>query len=451
MQKIYYNVFIGFNLTSDNYMKGVEEMINEDCINEIMNMIKEETIPAIGCTEPVAVAYAAAFGKKYIKGDIHRMDILVSKNIYKNGKSVIIPNTNEWGLDLAAALGILGGDPEDGLLILRNVNLDTISEAHKMIDEGRITVNYLERSPDVYVSVILTNYDEKVELVLSGKHNHVTEVLYNGNIVYENKLKDSDTSSYNILKDLTFKEMREIAEKIHIEDLEFIQDGIDMNKKAAENGISGEKGLKLGAALNKLQHSGKIQLDSSTKARILTAASADARMGGSDCPIMTSAGSGNQGLGVVLPITVVAEDNNVEREKLLRAVFYAHMINKYVKIYTGKLSAMCGCAIAAGIGSSSAIAWMLGGNDEEIAGAATNMLSNLTGMICDGAKETCALKLSTSAGEAVLSALLALEGIIVKPNIGIVGNSIECTIKNVGTLCKEGLVQADDVIVGIIQ
>lgn len=426
-------------------------MINEDCMKEVLNMIKEETIPAIGCTEPVAVAFAAAFAKKYLKGDIHKMDILVSKNIYKNGKSVIIPNTNEWGLDLAAALGIFGGDPNDGLLILKNVNLDTISEAHKMIDEGRITVNYIQKSPDIYVSVILTNYDEKVELVLSGKHNHITQVLYNGHLVYEDQLIDADTSSYNLLKNLTFKEMRKIAEDIHIKELEFIQDGVDMNKKAAENGLLGEKGLKLGATLNSLQNSGKIQVDSSTKARILTAASADARMGGSDSPIMTSAGSGNQGLGVVLPITVVAEDNNVEREKLLRAVFFAHMINKYVKIYTGKLSAMCGCAIAAGIGSSSAIAWMLGGDDEEISGAATNMLSNLTGMICDGAKETCSLKLSTSAGEAVISALLALEGIIVKPNVGIVGSSIECTIKNVGTLCKEGLIQVDDVIVGIIQ
>ena len=426
-------------------------MSYEDKIKYLLNMVKDETVPAIGCTEPVAVAFAASFAKKYMNNEIKNMDILVSKNIYKNGKSVIIPNTEEWGLDLAAALGVIGGNSEDGLMILRNINLNLIEKAHKMIDEERITVNYLENSPDVHVEVVLTNSEEKVELILTDKHNHIETVMYNGEKVYEDKLAEGKAASYTALKDLTFKEMRMIAEDIELEDIRFIEDGIKMNKEAAENGILGSKGLKLGAALYKLQKEGKLNSDPSMRARILTAASADARMGGGDCPIMTSAGSGNQGLGVILPIVVVAEDNEIEEERLFRAIFFAHIINKYVKIYTGKLSAMCGCAIAAGIGSTSAIAWILGGNDEQIAGAATNMLSNLTGMICDGAKENCALKLSTSAGEAVLSAFMALEDIIVKPNIGIVGETIEDTIKNVGILCKEGLIQANDVIVGIIK
>ncbi|MDR7855597.1 L-serine ammonia-lyase, iron-sulfur-dependent, subunit alpha [Tissierella sp.] len=426
-------------------------MSYDNKVEYLLNMVKDETVPAIGCTEPVAVAFAAAYAKKYLNDEIDRMDILVSKNIYKNGKSVIIPNTIEWGLDLAAALGVIGGNPDDELMILRNVDLELIDKAHNMIDEGRITVNYLENSPDVYVEIILSNNKEKVELILNGKHNHIEKVVYNGEIVYENPLNEEIASSNSILKELSFKEIRRIAEEINIEDIRFIEDGIIMNKNAAEDGLAGGKGLKIGSALYKLQKEGKINADSSMRARILTAASADARMGGSDCPIMTSAGSGNQGLGVVLPIMVVAEDNEIHRDKLIRGVFFAHIINKYVKMYTGKLSAMCGCAIAAGIGSSSAITWILGGNDEQIAGAATNMLSNLTGMICDGAKENCALKLSSSAGEAVLSAFLALENVIVKPNIGIVGNNIEETIKNVGTLCKEGLIQANDVIVGIIQ
>lgn len=426
-------------------------MLYEDKVKYLLNMVKDETVPAIGCTEPVAVAFAASFAKKYMNNEIEKMDILVSKNIYKNGKSVILPNTKEWGLDLAAALGVIGGDWEDGLMILRNINSSLIEKAHKMIDEGRITVNYLDNSPDVHVEVILINSEEKVELILTGKHNHIEKVLYNGEKVYEDELLEGKAPSYTILKELTFKEMRMVAENVELEDIRFIEDGIKMNKQAAENGILGGKGLNLGATLYKLQKEGKINSDSSMKARILTAASADARMGGSDCPIMTSAGSGNQGLGVVLPIVVVAEDNEIEQERLLRAIFFAHIINKYVKIYTGKLSAMCGCAIAAGIGSSSAITWLLDGNDEQIAGAATNMLSNLTGMICDGAKENCSFKLSTSAGEAVLSAFMALQDIIVKPNIGIVGETIEDTIKNVGVLCKEGLIQANDVIVGIIQ
>jgi L-cysteine desulfidase len=426
-------------------------MVYEERKSYLLNMVREETVPAIGCTEPVAVAYAAAVGKKYLDVPMEKMNILVSKNIFKNGKSVIIPNTEEWGLDLAAALGVVEGNSDDGLLVLKNVNQNSLHIAHRIIDEGRVTVSYLEESPDVYVEVCLVGTNNKVEVILKDSHNHIDKVIVNETIVYEEKAKENKRSSYSILKEMNFKDIRKIAEEIPLEDILFIEEGIAMNRKAAENGISGKKGLKLGAALYKLQKDGKIYGDASTKARILTAASADIRMGGGDCPIMTSAGSGNQGLGVILPVMVVAEENDIEKEKLLRAIFLAHVINKYVKIYTGKLSAMCGCSIAAGIGASAGITWMLGGTDEEISGAAQNMLSNLTGMICDGAKETCAFKLSTSAGEAVLSAYLALEDIIVKPNIGIIGSSIEETIKNVGTLCKDGLSYADNIIVDIIQ
>lgn len=426
-------------------------MVYEDRKSYLLNMVREETVPAIGCTEPVAVAYAAAVGKKYLNVPMEKMNILVSKNIFKNGKSVIIPNTEEWGLDLAAVLGVVEGNSDDGLLVLKNVNQNSLHTAHRIIDEGRVTVNYLEESPDVYVEVCLAGTNNKVEVILKDSHNHIDKVIVNETIVYEEKSKENKRTSYSVLKEMNFKDIREIAEEIPLKDILFIEEGIAMNRKAAENGISGKKGLKLGAALYKLQKDGKIYGDASTKARILTAASADIRMGGGDCPIMTSAGSGNQGLGVILPVMVVAEENDIEKEKLLRAIFLAHVINKYVKIYTGKLSAMCGCSIAAGIGASAGITWMLGGTDEEISGAAQNMLSNLTGMICDGAKETCAFKLSTSAGEAVLSAYLALEDIIVKPNIGIIGSSIEETIKNVGILCKDGLSYADNIIVDIIQ
>ena len=192
-------------------------------------------------------------------------------------------------------------------------------------------------------------------------------------------------------------------------------------------------------------------MDGPTKARILTAAAADMRMGGENCPIMTSAGSGNQGIGVVIPIYVIAQQNAIEKEKLLRALFYAHIINKYIKVYTGKLSAICGCAIAAGVGASIGITWMLGGNDDQIAGAASNMLSNLTGMVCDGAKETCSLKLSTASTESIFAAYLALEGVIARPNIGLLGNNIEQTIRNLGILSTKGFIDIDYIIVDIIK
>ncbi|WP_353096542.1 L-serine ammonia-lyase, iron-sulfur-dependent, subunit alpha [Tissierella praeacuta] len=423
-------------------------MINEDKKQYLLNIVKKETVPAIGCTEPVAVAYAAATANKYMDADIEKVAVLVSRNIFKNGKSVMIPNTEEWGLELAAALGIVAGNPDDGLMVLKSINEEHVKLAHKLIDEEKITVGYLESSPDVYVEIHLISNDKKVEVILKDSHNHIEIIKVDGEIIYSDILEEKKNISFNLLKEMTFEEIRKIIESFSIEDVSFIKDGINMNKEAAYNGLKFNKGLKLGYTLNKLQ--GENKIDIFTKARILTAASADIRMGGGNCPIMTSAGSGNQGLGVVLPIVAVAEENNVEEEKLLKAVFFGHVVNKYIKLYTGKLSSMCGCAIAAGVGAAVGITWMLGGNDEQISGAANNLFSNLTGMICDGAKETCSFKLSTSAGEAVLSAYLALENVIVKPNVGIVGSTIEKTIENVGTLCNEGLSQADSVIVNII-
>lgn len=426
-------------------------MKNNRITRELLKMVKQDTIPALGCTEPVAVAYVAAVASKYALGEFDNIEIKVSKNIYKNGKFVIIPNTNEMGLDLAGALGFLCGNLDAGLMVLKDIDNRIVNLGQDMVRLGKVSVEYLENTPDIYVNILVNNSKGNVEVELRDSHTHIEWVKVNGEIVYEGRLNSKNNLSMDFLKEMTFKEIRKICETIPLGELIFIEEGIEMNKRAAERGINEDKGLRIGAAFRRLQKEGKLCTDASTKARILTAASADIRMGGGDCPIMTSGGSGNQGLGVILPITIVAEEQEVEKEKLIRAIFFGHIINKYVKIYTGKLSAMCGCAIAAGIGASAGISWILGGDDQQIEGACQNMLSNLTGMICDGAKETCAFKLSTSAGEAVIAAYLAKEGVIVRPNIGIIGNSIENTIENVGILCKEGLAQADTIIVEMIK
>lgn len=426
-------------------------MKNNELMWKLLNMVKEDAVPALGCTEPVAVAYAAAMAKKYLTGTIDNISIAVSRNIFKNGKSVIIPNTNEWGLDLAGALGVLDGNSDNCLMVLKDINENTIEIAHGLIKDDKIKVDCVENTSDIYVNIVVKSSEEIVEVVLTNSHTHIEWVKVNGKIVFQNNLDDEDKVSADFVKKMSFKEIRQICETIPLEELEFIEDGIEMNKRAAKRGMEEGKGLKIGATMRKLQEEGKLCVDAPTQARILTAAAADIRMGGGNCPIMTSGGSGNQGLGVVLPITVVAEGNNIEKERTMRAIFFAHLINKYVKLYTGKLSAMCGCAIAAGVGASAGISWLLGGNDVQISGACQNILSNLAGMICDGAKESCALKLSTSAGEAVLAAYLANEGIIVRSNTGIIGTSIEETIKNLGILCRGGFTEIDSEIIDIIK
>ncbi len=416
----------------------------------LVDIVREDSKPALGCTEPAAVAFAGAFAKKYITGKIENIRVITSKNIFKNGKSVIIPRAGEKGLDLAAALGVTGGYADDGLMVLKHINKQDIQSAKDMVTRGMVTVTYIEASPSIYVNIVLRTDKETVELELRDGHTYVEWVKVNGNVVYHIPFKKSQGTSYEFLKDLSIKELRQICEAIPIEKIQFVTDGIDMNKNASLAGLKSESGLNIGSALMKLNSQGKLNMDVFTKARVLTAAACDMRMGGGEYPIMTSGGSGNQGIGVILPIKVVAEYENIGKEKLIRAVFFAHIINRYVKIYTGKLSSICGCAIAAGVGAAAAITWMLGGDDEKIEGSCQNILANLTGMICDGAKDTCSFKLSTSAEEAVLDAYLAMEGVIAEKNVGVVGSSIEDTIKNMGFLCKRGLDHTDAAILEII-
>jgi len=426
-------------------------ILDNKFIATLVKMIKQDSTPALGCTEPIAVALAGAATRDYITDTIKSIEVLVSKNIFKNGKFVLIPNTNRWGLDLAAALGVLGGDRKYGLMVLKDIDDKIIEEAQKMIEANKIKLEYIGDVPEVFVNVVVTTNSEKIEVVLKDNHEHIEQIKVNGELVFEDRIEDEDKKVCNILNGLTFKEIRRISEMIPIEQLEFIKAGIQMNKKAAEEGLNWDRGAKIGYTLKRLEERGILSNNAPTQARILTAAAADIRMGGGNCPIMTSGGSGNQGIGVVLPIVVVAEEEGIEEDKLIRAIFFAHMINRYVKAYTGKLSAMCGCAIAAGIGASGGITWLLGGKDFQIEGACQNMLANLTGMICDGAKETCSFKLATSAEVAVISAYLAMENVIAKPNTGIIGNTIEDTIKNLGILSKEGLPYMDSAIIKILE
>ncbi|NFF79562.1 serine dehydratase subunit alpha family protein, partial [Clostridium sporogenes] len=360
----------------------MSRLSKEEISERLLELIKDETKPAIGCTEPVAVAFTVATGKKYMQGKILKIDLKVSKNILKNGKSVTIPNTEACGLDIAGALGEICGDPEEGLFVFRNVNNEYLNKAKEMIKNKVVTLNPIEDTDPVFVEATLKGEKDEVVAILRGGHTNIDKVIVNGKIAFEKDNKNKkDNKDCDFIKELSLKDIRQITEDISIEKLDFIMDGIEMNKEAAMEGLKRQKGLTLGSSLLKLQEEGKIGKDSATIARILTAAGSDLRMGGGMCPIMTSGGSGNQGLCVILPISVVAEDIKAPKERLQRAVFFGHAVNNFVKKYTGKLSAICGCAIAAGIGATAGIAWLLGGKDKEIEGAILNMLANLTGMV----------------------------------------------------------------------
>lgn len=418
-----------------------------DINKSLIELVKKETKPAIGCTEPVAVAYAAAVAKKHFDGEIQHINAKVSLNIFKNGKSVTIPFTNECGLDLAVALGIVAGDSEDGYYVFKNVNEASLNKAKEMIYNGKVSIESVCGFGDVYVDIEIKGNENAAHVILSDNHTHIQEIEVNNKVIFKDETCKKSSEQMDLLRNLTFKKLREIAENVNIDEIAFVLDGVKMNRNAAEQGLKLNKGLHYGSALLKLEQQGKISNDPSTKARILTAAAADFRMGGGNYAVTTSGGSGNQGIGIILPISVIADQINASTERLARALFFGHSINLFVKSYSGKLSSLCGCAIGSGIGASAAITWLLGGNDEQIAGAVENMLANLTGILCDGAKESCALKLSTSASEAVISAYIACSNVIVPKNTGIISSNVEETIANIGILCKKGLANTDEVIV----
>lgn len=417
----------------------------------MMQRVKDEVKPAIGCTEPVAVAYAVAVARVYFPGNAEHITVKPSLSVYKNGKSVMVPGTGVRGLDIAAALGYVLDSPKDPLCIFEGVNAQSISKAKQVLEKEVIAVIPVNSSREVYVEVEMTGGGKRVQVILADHHSHIETVEINGEMVYSDELGAEESISHHAVRDLTFQKMVALAEQADMDEIEFLLEGVQMNRQAAAEGLKKEKGFRLGAGLSQMEQKGELSLDLYFKTRILTAAGADFRMGGGHLPIMTSGGSGNQGLGVILPIAETAEAIHASKESLAKALYLGHMINIFVKEYTGKLSALCGCAIASGIGASAAIAWLLGGTIGQIEGAVKNMLSGVTGMICDGAKESCSMKLSASAGEAVLSAFLALQDIVVPAESGIVNQSAEATIRNIGILSEKGMADMNGVLVDIIR
>ncbi len=426
------------------------DYLSKDFIEKVVSMIKANTQPALGCTEPVAVAFTSAVVSQYFKWELESLRIAVSKNIFKNGKSVIVPGTKQAGLDLAGALGFFGGDSDKEFMVLEDINEEDVNKAVGFIERDKVEQFMVEDVPDVYVKCTAEGEGHKVVAITANGHVSLKSVNVDDEPIFAKDEVASALDSIDGLKTLNLSQMREIVEKVDMEDIGFIKKGIERNILAAKEGLSKNYGLGVGKTIQGLVNRGKLELDIARKARMMTAAAADMRMGGGNCEVITSGGSGNQGIGVMVTTAMVGREFGVDEQKITRAALFGDLMNSYVKLYAGKLSGMCGCAIGAGIGAAAGVTWMLGGTDEEIAGACNNMFANITGMICDGAKDTCSLKLATSAEESVIAALLALDGCVVRPGIGIVGRDVEETIKNVGMLSKKGFNKVDDTIIEII-
>lgn len=426
----------------------------------VKDILRMEVAPALGCTEPAAVALCAAAAASLLPSrDISLIEVWLDPNLYKNAMGVAIPGTmGKYGIDLSAALGAFGGDPADKLEIFRQLDESILKKAGEFVAANRVIANLLDNQQGIYIKVRLTSGEDRAEAVIENLHDNITSLTLNNRQIDDHPLlthlidaHDSVTGLGEALKSLSVAELIGLLDSLDEEDLQFMEKGVEYNTALAKCGMAEGPGLGIGRTLSRLVQEGLLKRDMVLEASMLTAAASDARMAGVNLPAMSSSGSGNHGLKAVLPIWAVKDYLVIDdRIKVFKAIALSHIITAYIKAHTGRLSAVCGCSVGAGAGAAAGITYLMSGTQQHIAGAIKNLIEDLAGVICYGAKASCSLKLATAARTAVQAALLSLHGITVQATDGIVGNTPEQTMKNIGDLSTQGMIETDRTILKIM-
>ncbi|WP_282171513.1 serine dehydratase subunit alpha family protein [Cytobacillus firmus] len=417
--------------------------------HKILRILEKELVVALGCTEPVAIALAAATAKSYAKGVIQELCLKASGNIIKNAKSVGIPGMSSYGLDFAAAIGAVAGDPSRKLEVLEGMGPKDEQLALKLIEEGKVTSFQAETPKILYIEVILKTDMQTARVVISDNHSNITLIEVDGEVIYQGGCENIGIQSEEELIALTIDEIYEWVLGAEISSLSLVKKSIELNRVIGLEGLSGEYGLKVGKTIKRNVEMGILSDDIATAAMSLAAAGSDARMAGSTLPVMANTGSGNQGIAVTLPVVAAAERLKVTDEKMIRAVALSHLITIHIKSKFGRLSALCGVT-AAGMGASAAIVYLLDGQLHQIKAAIQNTIGNVSGMICDGAKAGCAMKVSTCSNVAVQSALLALNDQEIKSTDGFIHDDVEKSIESFCKLGNEGTRHTDELILKLM-
>ena len=432
---------------------------------EIIELIRKEVKPALGCTEPIAVALAVAKAMEIMEDkrgtvspDWRMMDgwtlsIEVSGNILKNGMGVGIPGTGMVGLHIAAALGAVCGKSEYGLEVLHDLDEASISRAKQLVENKSVTVGLAETDHKLYVkATVLAEDNHSACAVIEDDHDNIVETWYDATILTSShKAEGSDCPDQKTTLDynLTVREILDFATTVAYENIEFILESRTLNLALAHEGLKGCYGLKVGYAINLEDNKEVFGGDFLSYAMSLTAAASDARMAGCTLAAMSNSGSGNQGITVTMPVIAYSIKYGTDDERLARALVLSHLIAIHIKGYLGKLSALCGCVIAS-TGSSCGLVYLRGGDYEQICAAIKNMIGNITGMVCDGAKVGCAMKVASGVSSALQSAVLAREGICISEHDGIIEKDIEKTIQNLGRIGSIGMQNTDNMILDIM-
>lgn len=421
--------------------------------NQILNLLRTEVVPAVGCTEPAAVALAAARAARLTGCAASQVDDItcrLSANIIKNAMGVGIPGTGMTGLPIAVALGVAAGRPEQGLEVLSGLGDTAMDHARRIMERGIINICQAEDADDIlYIDVTVSGAGHTARAVISGGHTRFTGVWLDGQrqtgVESEADAEKSDSADC----DLTLRKVWDFAMTTPLNSLAFILETRRLNKAAAERALMAPYGHRVGRILHS-ERQLRVMGDSPF-VRILshTAAACDARMGGAPVSVMSNSGSGNQGIAATMPVVIYAEETYADEEHTIRALTLSHLTSIYIKQGMGRLSALCGCVVAT-TGSAAGICYLMGGDYDRVAAAVQNMAANLTGMICDGAKPGCALKLTSGVSTAVISAMLAMEGESPSSLEGIIDSDVDRTIANFGIIGREGMTQTDALILKIM-
>ena len=424
---------------------------------QIIALIKEQVVPAIGCTEPICVALAVARATEELGSLPVRIEAQLSANILKNAMGVGIPGTGMVGLPIAIALGAIVGRAAYGLEVLRDCTPEAVEQGKAYIAEDRIQIGLKEDAPSKLYVEIHTYDDEghKVEVVIAHRHTHLIYIARDGQATLDLRHTADCVSEAAAIQNedaplaLNMRKVYDFATTAPLAEIEFIQEARRLNEAAAQQSLAGNYGHCLGKALSRPL--GRGIMGDSIFSHILssTGCACDARMAGAMIPVMSNSGSGNQGICATNPVVVFAEENHNTNEEMIRALILSHLTAIYIKQHLGSLSALCGCVVAS-TGSSCGITYLMGGGYEQVTYAVKNMIANLTGMICDGAKPSCALKLTSGVSTAVLSAMLAMQGECVSSVEGIIDDDVDLSIANLVSIGADSMNETDRKVLDIM-
>lgn len=418
--------------------------------DEILALIKREVAPAIGCTEPMCVALCVAYATEALGGEPESIQVGLSANVLKNAMGVGIPGTGMVGLPIAIALGALVGKSSYQLEVLHDCTPEAVERGKKLIENGIINITLEKEVCDnLYVDVVCKRGSHRSEAIIAHEHTRLVYLCCDNNLLLDERSSLQGKSVGETDNDLTLRQVFDFATRTSINKLEFINEARILNEKAAEEALKGNFGHELGKTLSRPL--GKGIMGDSIFCHILsvTSCACDARMAGAMIPVMSNSGSGNQGIAATLPVVVFARENHNTEEELTRALILSHLTAIYIKQSLGRLSALCGCVVAS-TGSSCGITYLMGGHYEQVAYSVKNMIANLAGMVCDGAKPSCALKVSSGVSTAVLSAMLAIQNKFVTNVEGLIEDDVDRCIRNLTLVGAKGMQETDRMVLDIM-